>query len=381
MTHRPARRATPARRGPLPRPHFTVAVLGVAVAVLAAPGLVTAAHAGAPVDGTELLERTAEVGRATPHHGQILWVTWTDGESHVEMVDVEQHGSDWTMRTPGETTVELSPGGGGLVDHRQGWFVPLPRPQGHVARPARHLEEKYSVQVRGTERLLDRPTTRLEVRRRADGLLRERLWVDDETGLLLRRETYAGDELLRMAVYVSLDLSRPLEGAVAPAISEPVPLQPIDRGVQPVRPRGLDALREAGWVVPESLPGGYVADGGFALSSTASQPLQLVYDDGLYTVSLFTQPGAPDPGSLPDGAVPVEWDTLPDGFAAYEWPGAVPQRLVWAAEGKTYSLIGDAPPDEFRAIAAALPHERPMGAMDRMRSGFSRLWSWVSPWS
>lgn len=380
MSHDHARRATAARRGPHARPHVGAVVVGVAaVALIAAPGLVGTAHAGATVDGTRLLERTAEAGRATPHHGQILWVTWADGESHVEMVDVEQDRGEWTMRTPGRTTVELSAGGGGLVDHRQGWFVPLPRPRGAMARPARQLEEKYTVQVRGTERLLDRPTTRLEVRRRDDGLLRERLWVDRETGLLLRRETYAGEELLRMAVYVSLDLSRPAEGT-APATPDPVPLQPIEQGVQSVQPSGLDALREAGWVIPEALPGGYLADGGFALSSTASQPLQLVYDDGLYTVSLFAQPGTPDPGSLPAGAVPADGRALPEGSDAWEWPGAVPQRLVWAADGMTYSLIGDAPPDEFRAIAAALPHDRPTGAWDRLRDGFSRLWSWVSPW-
>lgn len=388
MTHGSARRAATARRGPHMRagarthPYLaTAATAVVGVAALTVLGLAPPAVAGTPADGTALLERAAEAAGATPHRGQILWVTWDDGVSHVQMVDVEQDRRDLTVRTPGQTTVELSvAGGGALAHHRQGWFVPLPRPRGAAEGPARELEEKYTVEVRGTERLLDRPASRVEVRRRDDGLLRERLWVDEETGLLLRRETLHGDDLLRMAVYVSLDLTRPAPEAAAPATPDAVPLRARDQGVQTVRPRGLDALRRAGWIVPESLPGGYEADGGFALSSGDSQPLQLVYDDGLYTVSLFAQPGAPDLGSLPDGAVPARWRGIPEGSAAYEWPGAVPQRLVWGADGTTYSLIGDAPPDEFRAIAAALPHDQPVGGWKRVGSGLSRLWSWVSPW-
>lgn len=379
-------RRAQARRRPLPHargpacPGPVTTILGVVLLVL--PVLAPPARAGAQPDAAAMLARAARAGREIPHHGQLLWVTWDDRGASAVTVDVEQRDGDLTVRTPGQSTVELSDVGGGVVDHEGGWFLPLPRPRGVPFQPARQLDDKYTVTVGGTERLLDRPTTRVEVRRRSDGLLRERLWVDDATGLLLRRETRAGEQLLRMAVYVSLDLSPPpAEPAVAHADGDTVPLRTLDQGVEPVGPDGLDALRRAGWIVPHELPGGYAPDGGFVVAAPGMQPLQLVYDDGLYTVSLFAQPGSLDPATLPEGATPARWPSLPPDAEVYEWPGAVPQRLVWEAAGTTYSLIGDSPPEEFRAIASALPHDVPDGPWRRVKTGLSRLWSWVSPWS
>jgi hypothetical protein len=129
--------------------------------------------------------------------------------------------------------------------------------------------------------------------------------------------------------------------------------------------------------VPEDLPGGYLTDGSFAVSAEQTQPLQTVYSDGLYTVSLFEQRGSLDPSTLPEGA------TLSDvyGFETYTWKGAVPQRVVWEADGSTWSLVGDAPPDEFAAIVRSLPAPQRDGFIDRMRRGLGRLWAWVSPWA
>ena len=93
-------------------------------------------------------------------------------------------------------------------------------------------------------------------------------------------------------------------------------------------------------------------------------------------MSLFEQRGALDPETLPEGAQ----RSSAFGFDAYTWPGAVPQRIVWEAGGSTWSLVGDAPPDELAAMTAVLPQPVTEGVFDRIARGLGRLWSWMSPW-
>lgn len=326
-----------------------------------------------------VLRRAAEASQRWRYTGETVWIVWTDGEPHVQLSEVHRSRTELTVSTTERYTVRLREDGGDMADHEQGWIVPLPAAdledsQGHVAA----IEAKYHVAVAGRDRLLDRPCARLEVRRRSDGSLRERLWVDEATGLLLRRETYEGaQQRLRLISYLALDL-RPGPATRAQRraarTSDRDELQRRSQAVRPVDEEAVSALRGAGWTVPDMLPGGYRAVGAYAVDSAEGQPLHLVYADGLYTVSLFQQRGSPDWGSLPPGGTPA--DEL-DGHA-FEWPGAVPQRLVWEASGSTFSLIGDAPPEEFAAIAGSLPVPPRPSMADRLRRGLSRVWEWMS---
>ncbi len=221
--------------------------------------------------------------------------------------------------------------------------------------------------------VLDRPTVGLEVVRRDDGRLRERFEVDRVTGLVLRRESYDGDLRLRLATYSRLDL-RP-----APAASprDAAPAAAWRGGdATPVRAPHLDALREGGWVVPAALPDGYRPAGVYAVASADGQHLQQIFDDGLYSVSLFQQRGRADWAALTEGARPVHGL----GDRAAEWPGAVPRQIVWEAGGTVLSLVGDAPPAELRALAAAVPAPAAPGLLARLRTGLERMWSGLSPW-
>lgn len=361
-----------------------IPAVAAAVLALLTPGLVAGPAAGAPPSDPwrEVLQRAARATLETTYVGEALWVTHVDGQDHVARLDVRNVRGDVTVAAADRYAVTPSDEGGGLTHYEEGWTAPLPPAEGlSVRAPLDALAEKYEVTVSGTTQLLDRWSTVVEIVRRSDGLLRERLWVDDETGLVLRRETYAdGEEPVRMAVYLALDIDpRPSERTEPPRAARfgVRPGVERDQDVTAVGSRGLAALREAGYTVPEQLPGGYAARGMFAVSSTEGQPLQVVYGDGLYSVSLFQQPGRPDWESLPAGAEPA----ADVGFRAYEWPGAVPARLVWEADGTTWSLVGDAPPDEFVTIAQALPHPSEPGVAARLVRGLQRLWSWASPWN
>ena len=348
--------------------------------------LLAAMPAGAAEDRQwrSLLDRAAQAAEKTAYVGESLWVTYEDGQPSISSFLVHSSGNgDISVTDDSRFAVRLGNEGSSLADHERNWFFPLPAADlARAHKGLNRLDAKYDVDIVGTERLLDRSCVRLEIVRSSDRRLVERLWIDEESDLLLRRETYAGeDTLLRMVAYQRLDLNpadrlRSSDTAHATRGQRPRQLRQ-EQDVSEVDDIGLAALRDAGWVIPEALPGAYASEGSFAVSAADSQPLQSVYSDGLYTVSLFEQRGSLDPATLPEGAV-ISSDF---GFPAYTWPGAVPQRIVWEADGTTWSLVGDAPPDELQAMALELPKPVPDGFFTRIGRGFGRLWSWVSPWS
>jgi hypothetical protein len=328
---------------------------------------VTTEPAPGEQDGFDRLGRAVRASRGRAYAGEALWVTYdTDRRAHVRT---------FTLRATagGEITLtEVDRGAPGPDAVAPGWGLPLPAlPETAGARLAA-LRRNYAVDVERSERVMARPATVLAFRRQADGVVRERLWIDEESGLAVRRETYAPHgALLRLGVFLSLDL--------APDGAEGASGQPLGSAVEDAMPVGraeLQALRKAGWTVPTTLPGGYEAVAAYALEAEGTQPLQVVYADGLYTVSVFQQAGAADWESLPAGARAV--DDLPG--VVYEWPGVLPHRLTWTAEGRTWSLVGDAPADDLVRIAGALPAADAKGVVRRLQRGFSRLWSAVSEW-
>jgi hypothetical protein len=354
------------------------AALGVMALVLPASVPARERPATAGADWREVLGRAAEAARTSTYAGEVLLVVWEGDDSHVSRVRV--HHSTEVGLVVEDAGDDLPDEGGGLIDHPGGWLLPLPDVQdaAGLEHGIDRLREKYAPSIEGVDRVLDRRCLRLVLHRRGDDLLRERLWFDESSGLLLRRETYADDgRLLRLAAYLSLDLRPPRNRRVRLLPTAARSRSPEGEHLfAEVGTRGLAALREAGWEVPHALPGGYDPVGRFAVDGVSTQPLQLVYADGLYRVSLFQQAGRPDWEALPVGF--ERWEDAP--FEAYHWPGSSPARLVWEADGRTYSLVGDVPPDEVAAILAVLPAHEPTGLWQRLGRGFGRLWAMLSPW-
>jgi hypothetical protein len=344
----------------------TAALVLVLVPVLGVPA--------AAAEGRELLELAVDRGRLVPHRGEVIAITWVGGRTHVTMSEVDQGVGTTSVAATGRQ-LQLTSWGGGFADQEQGWYQTLPSTGGWSA-PTGDLGEKYDVVVAGQGRVLDRPTLRLEITRRDDGRRREAFEIDETTGLVLRRDSYDGDVQLRMATYSRLELHTDADPTPAPmsALAGPA-LEWRGSDVMPVNRTRLDALRTAGWTVPGELPDGYRSTGVYAVSGAGGQRLQQVFDDGLYSASLFQQRGRPAWDALPAGAQPVPGL----GERAAEWPGATPSRIVWEAAGRTYALVGDAPPAELRALAAAVPApSSPPGFGMRLRTGMEKLWTWVA---
>ncbi len=226
------------------------------------------------------------------------------------------------------------------------------------------LAENYQVTMAGRGQVAGRPAQELVLRHR-DGLLAARFWLDTETKLPLRRETY--DDSARMVsqdVFVSLRLGSP--AAAAAPRSAAVPGGTTLAGVQ------LARLRAAGWPLPAQLPGQLSLVQASETGSPAGSVMDLAYSDGLSVISLFVQRG-----HLP--ARLNGWSRVAiRGNPVYE--AAPDQRSVaWSARGFVYTLIADAPDQTLDQVVGVLPHGGRPGFLGRMSRGMGRLISWLSP--
>lgn len=235
------------------------------------------------------------------------------------------------------------------------------------------VERLYDLSVVGRGRLATGAAVAVAFERA--GVLRERLFVDDETGLVVRRETY--DMLgnpVRVTALTEVRISDEHGSAMAPG-GEAAMTPGGEAAMGPrtrLSPGEVRALDGHAWDVPTTVGDGFDLRAGFAVEGGAA--VQLVYSDGLYTISVLEQPGRPDPDAM-DGAV----RTVREGVPVYRWPGAEPERMVWAGQDRTFTAVTDAPTDVLLSAVADLPHDRVPSLPTRLGRGLARLAGWLWP--
>lgn len=234
------------------------------------------------------------------------------------------------------------------------------------------LEHNYEVRLGGAARCAGRTAVVVEARRPGvvgAGAVAARFWVDRASHLLLRRDVHDLDgALLRSAEMTWLEVQRPAAMAVAE-----------ERVGEVLRPRGerlsdeaLALLGGQGWPVPRSLPRGFELYDARLLDGAV---LQLAYSDGLSTTSVFVQHGG-----LPPGTSGLRRSV--DGATVWQ-PAGDADRMVWTADGLTFTLVSDASADARDAAVTALPHRGVAvvedGLAPRVWRGLERVGSWLNP--
>lgn len=225
------------------------------------------------------------------------------------------------------------------------------------------LADHYELSVAGVDGCAGRTAHVVEVRRDDEpSSVAGRFWVDRESRLVLRREVYdAAGRTTRSSAFTDLRITG----------------SPVDvRTVQTAAGDALDPDElDEGW--PRSLPGRFAlvdARSREGVEGGDHRVMHLSYSDGLSTTSVFAQAG-----SL-DGAPGVGFrEEQVDGATVWARDTA-PERVVWSADGQTFTLLSDAPADVVRAAVTALPHEQPRaGVLDRVGRGASRVAGWINP--
>jgi hypothetical protein len=166
-----------------------------------------------------------------------------------------------------------------------------------------------------------------------DGSDYARFFVDKDLGLLLRRDVLQEDG----------DLERSVRFTHLSADGDPPAVPPVPGGVP-----GPTATDDVGpkFVAPEELEPGFRLLGRY---EHRDGTVQLFYGDGLFSLSLFEQPGTVDWDALPDGGSRGEVD---DERAA-SYATAAGTVVIWARDDLVLTGVSDAPPEiAHQAIAA-----------------------------
>lgn len=332
-----------------------------------------AANLGAEVEPwRDLLERAAEASRHRPYQGKLIVVRFDEQGPALSEVAVMQ-GSDGTLRTGSAETWMLGQVDGEAFfgDPDSGTLLWL----GQVERrgfPLDRVAHNYEADVDGRRHIETGVADVITFREAGSDLPRERLYVDVDSGLVVRRETFDSHGIpVRLAAFTTLEL--------VPAVVPPLgsAWHRVLRHVQSdVSGRGVEILRDVGWVVPDQLPRRFKLLDASAIGQEERSSLHLLYSDGLYMLSVYEQHGRLDEKAL--AARGAEATSL-GGLRLYRWPGSEPAAYGWNGQEMAFTAISDAPPDVLAAALIGLPRDELPSLIRRLRRGLIRFAHWAWP--
>lgn len=283
----------------------------------------------------ELLARAPGAVAEVSFRGE-LEVSWTDGRSRRSLTVpvVDESGVLWMgeRRAVGSGPVRLLRASHG--DWETLWSEAVP------AGSEPDAGAKYRLVAAGPTVVAGRAATVVDVVLLSDSTVRERVSIDDGTGLVLRRdELDAGGRVTRSVAFRSISDLVAGEGAPPPSLPRSGRAGPARRPVAEV-PRPYHAPAEVGH--------------GFVLVDRllrSDGTVQLFYSDGVFGVSVFQERGRLDWSALPPGGGRIGAVGRP--VRAYHTSGGT--TVVWEAGGVVYSSVTDAPVSEIAPILASFP--------------------------
>ncbi len=295
------------------------------VAVCASLGSLAPALAN---DFDDLMDAAGEAD----YSGRQIVVTFLDGQTALEIVEIEHAGSMMMVRVDG---VESMIGAGRLsAGDGDGLTV--------SSWTSMQMADRYEVGTRTASRRLGREASSIEILE--EGRRRMRLVFDDTTGAPLVTEVYDGNgKLFRLSAMLEVDeIPHRIYSSPRHYSQEFEVLVPTAR---------------------HSMPAGAA---GYRLADVYDGPddgIQGFYSDGVFSFSLFAVDGTAEVDRFADATV-VEAQGLK--YRRLVSPGEI--WVTWRSAATTYVLVGDLPPDHLDAVLDELPKPG-------RRNLFSRLWS------
>lgn len=321
-------------------------LLGAAAVLVAAAAV--GAFAGEPGEPDAWQDVLREVREEMEGHSfqGVMVVEWHDGgRRRREAVRVLHAGG--VVRIDAGDSVVASAGAAVLGDGRE-WET-LARRSASADRAV--ASRKYAIEAHDGPLVAGRSTTVHEARH--DGVVVERVFVDDGSGIVLRRERLDPDGRVVRAVafeHVAVDvpMTTPSTTPLPPA---PQPVDELD-----------DRLRD-----PDRAGDGFELLGRWThVDGTA----QLYYSDGVLGVSVFEQRGRLDWDLLPPGE-----DATVAGVDARVYSLPVGEAVVFERDGVVYTCVGDAPWSELWSVAADVSASR-ASIWDRMNDTVLAPFRW-----
>jgi outer membrane lipoprotein-sorting protein len=192
-----------------------------------------------------------------------------------------------------------------------------------------------------------RPVYLLELTPHHAGGTRERRWVDKSTFKTLRVERrYADDSLARLLSYedvvlparVSASEFQPERGPKTRVVSAP--------GTQNAQPVKALADRARSLGLYDDGPLGFRLKHVFISRVGKQSVTQLLYSDGLESLSIFVQKGVRSPS-----AIPPHWRRIRiGGMTAYQTTGGHTDTLTWMRGGRRYTVVSHLEPEALQTF-------------------------------
>jgi len=312
-----------------------------------------------------LLARSAKAASTVAYSGRA--VTWDTGGTTATAI----------THLPGRGTISLaldtpSASSRFAPDGRSGSFADDGRPLAVLRDNYRVLRE---ASLDGT--VAGRPAAAV-VAVDADGTLDARYWLDEATGLLLRKELLDAQGQVRSRTgFDTLTIGVPVD-VVVPTGSQ-------DPWTEKLGSAALATARTQGCACPESLPGGLALLDARRAPAGAVSTMPVVhqlFSDGVATVSLFSIAGSISSDDA-DGLVARGFRRLQLGDH-YAWvrggTSSVPTvTVVWACKDSVLTLVTDDAEDPLgtagRVLAAFPPAPEPgdTAIWSRVARGWHRL--------
>ena len=252
--------------------------------------------------------------------GRIVWV---DGAEHWQQEPGQRHPSRTAVAPP----------------------TPETRQAAHQL-----VTRNYRIDlVSSRETSAGRPAYVLALRSRHPGKGRMRRWVDLKTFKTLREETYFADgALARVVSYARVSLP----AAVNDSDFRPPSIPAGSRGMGHISraqtpERLAQGAREAGMRVHGSL--GFELQGVYGATISRRPATQLLYSDGLESLSIFAQGGVPPLQTAPRG-----WRSMRIGtVTVFHSTSAHTDTMVWNHSGRRYTLVSHLEPSAVASFLRA----------------------------
>ncbi|HLJ82837.1 MAG TPA: sigma-E factor regulatory protein RseB domain-containing protein [Candidatus Eremiobacteraceae bacterium] len=218
---------------------------------------------------------------------------------------------------------------------------------------AARVERNYRVESGPSTTVAGRAAHGISLTSKYSGVLVGRIWVDDQTDLILRRESYHADGSIASKssfdnVRVVKSLPKELFDLSIPQGMRLVPGATF--GKAETDDATLASSLPFSIARPASLPDGFTLDHDSVSVHDGIQTLQIVYDDGLRDFSLFENATARLPTF--EGMTPKKIDVGgKDGYAA-DFGGET--LVTWNAGKLNLTLVGDLTAKELAAVGASI---------------------------
>jgi negative regulator of sigma E activity len=342
--------------------------LAAAFAVIAAGLIPVAGMAGqtpapAASDSNALVRQALEAPRHVSYVGQLQTIRWGTRVANATIQRVEHLAPSSTRRTflapealygeyditRGTTTTKIDP-----KQHRA-MVSENPSSDNEIAinSSIALLAANYRAVIGPVEIVAGRPATTVSLVNRFSGERMMRLWIDNETKVVLAKEAYHQDgSLAWRSRFDEIRFTGEIPSGVFSTTIPPDFQQVEGRQFADITNDLQRTLDDAGFkaVNPRYLPDGFHIIGAENSSFRGLRNLHLLYSDGIRTLSLFEN----NSDSEPDfGGVKPSITHFEGHDAQYVKDGPT-TLLTWREHGLAFALIGDLDLKKLTEIAISV---------------------------